>query len=549
MSGTESRINRGWAITTFLGGTLVFALVYCQAPLYYSNQNQYFLHGLAEAGFGSLDEDWLANTADPTPVFSFLVAATYRFLHPFLFYLYYGLLFGVYFTTMVGLFSLLAGERATVRLRIAFIAGLLLVHSALGRWCSYRLLGSDYPWFFQAGVAGQYVLGAMFQPSTFGVLLILSIYLFARDRPYGAVASACLAAIVHSTYLLGAGLLTLAYLGVLVRERRTRQALLLGFLAFMLVLPVTLYVLIVFRPTSAQVFAKSQDLLVHFRIPHHTLPHLWWDGIAAGQVAWVLLSIYLVRGSRLFAVLLVVFLFSLGLTLLQVATDSDTLALLFPWRTSSVLVPVATTIILSRLVLAGARWLDNTWATTINALTVAGLVASGLVITYFRLGFQASDDELPLLEYVQAHQSAGDVYLLPVQVPNLKVTTRGALSSDFKPLAAKRQDARVIPVDLQRFRLSTGTPIFVDFKSVPYKDTDVLEWHARLLWTRDFYKDLRAGKLGPAKEGLRQRHITHIVTTADLEVKDHELLMVHEDAAYRVYRLVEARPTLGPGAR
>src|SRR5205823_14298714 len=44
---------------------VAFAAAYGQAPLYYSNQNQYFLHGLAAAGEGYLSEDWLARTLDP----------------------------------------------------------------------------------------------------------------------------------------------------------------------------------------------------------------------------------------------------------------------------------------------------------------------------------------------------------------------------------------------------------------------------------------------------------------------------------------------------
>src|SRR5437867_1808576 len=70
------------AAAAFLFWACVFAAVYCQAPLYYSNQNQYFLHGLADAGVGFLGDDWLANTKDPTPVFSLLVAATMRSLTP-----------------------------------------------------------------------------------------------------------------------------------------------------------------------------------------------------------------------------------------------------------------------------------------------------------------------------------------------------------------------------------------------------------------------------------------------------------------------------------
>ena len=44
---------------------LVFALSYQQWPLYSSNQNTYFLHGLADGGVGFLELDWLAQTADP----------------------------------------------------------------------------------------------------------------------------------------------------------------------------------------------------------------------------------------------------------------------------------------------------------------------------------------------------------------------------------------------------------------------------------------------------------------------------------------------------
>src|SRR5262249_1411410 len=167
----------------FLLWALIFAAACCQAPLYYSNQNQYFLHGLAHAGVGFLRDDWLAGTADPTPVFSALVAVTQRWLHPCLFYLYYALILGVYVASPTGLFSFPAGGRDTPRLRLAFLAALLLVHSAAVRGLSYRLVGFDYPWFLQAGVAGQYVLGAMFQPSTFGVFLILSVALFVKGRP------------------------------------------------------------------------------------------------------------------------------------------------------------------------------------------------------------------------------------------------------------------------------------------------------------------------------------------------------------------------------
>jgi hypothetical protein len=537
MAGIIPNVSGMRASAAFLVSALIFGLTYGQAPLYYSNQNQYFLHGLADAGVGFLQQDWLASSADPTPAFSFLASLTHRFLHAYLFHGYYLVLFGVYCAGMVGLFTFLAGPRSSPRLRLAFFALFLLIHSALVRWASYRLLGWDYPWYFQAGLAGQYVLGAMFQPSAFGVFLILSIYLFVRGSPFWAVTSAGLAATMHATYLLSAGMLTLAFLTVLWREGQARLAVWLGLWALGLALPGVIYSLITFWPTSAAAAAEAQHLLVHVRIPHHCIPRLWCDGIALGQIAWTLLALYLVRGTRLFPVLGLVFLLSLGLTLIQVATDSDTLALLFPWRPSAILVPTATTVILSRLVVASARWLDRPAVALGSTLLGTGLVVAGLAITWFKQGFQTNDDELPLLAHVQANGAAGDCYLLPVQIPNLAATTRGSLSSDFKPLAVKKTDTRIIPVDLQRFRLSTGAPIFVDFKSVPYKDIDILEWHARLLLTRQLYEQLEAGHLDAARDTLRRHGITHVVMPAHLELKGTGVKEVYYDNTYRLYHV------------
>src|SRR5262249_22986773 len=98
---------RGAAV--FLIGVTVFALAYTQAPLYYSNQTQYSLHGLADGGRGLLRDDWLAGTADPTPAFSAGVAVTYRHLPVALFYVDYALLLGLYFLGMIGIFQAVAG--------------------------------------------------------------------------------------------------------------------------------------------------------------------------------------------------------------------------------------------------------------------------------------------------------------------------------------------------------------------------------------------------------------------------------------------------------
>lgn len=530
----ESKPARMTFALPFLLGATFFSLAYGQAPLYYSNQNQYFLHGFALAGQGFLADDWLANTADPTPIFSFLVAATLR-LHPWLFHVCYALLMGVYFASLVAIFLFLAGERDTWQQRLVFMTLLLLIHSAVLRWASQRLFGLDYPWYFQAGLAGQYVLGAMFQPSTFGVLLILAIALFLANKPYWAVVCAVLTATIHSTYLLGAGMLTLGFMAALGREAQIRRPLMLGSWALLLVLPMVVSVVMRFRPTSPEAFAEAQRILVHFRIPHHCLPALWCDGIAVCQIAWMVLALVLIRGTRLFVILLVVFTASLLLTLLQGATQSNTLAVLFPWRTSAVLMPIATAIILGRMVLAAPRSLDARAAVIASGSAATALAAGGVAIMAFGQAFQTGVDEVPLMNFVKEHAAKGDVYLIPVQLPNLKSAIRGSLSSDFKPLAAKKTDKQIIPIDLQRFRLYTGAPIFVDFKSIPYRDSDLLEWRQRLDLNQEFYQQIRAGKLPDSAGQLRKHGITHIVVTADMNVPDADNL--YADPSYRVYRL------------
>src|SRR5690348_2052000 len=88
-SGAGNNHHAAKAVLAFLLGTVVFGIAYTQPALYYSNQNQYFLHGLARGGLGFLDEDWLARTADPTPAFSTVVAFTYRYLHESFFYIFF----------------------------------------------------------------------------------------------------------------------------------------------------------------------------------------------------------------------------------------------------------------------------------------------------------------------------------------------------------------------------------------------------------------------------------------------------------------------------
>lgn len=522
----------------FCGWALVFGLGYTQAPLYYSNQNQYFLHGLAQAGRGQLDQDWLAGTRDPTPVFSRLVACTYRYLGEGWFYVWYFGIFGIYFASMTGLFDTLAGERNSPRRRLAFIVLFLAVHAAVLRLFCARLVGTDYLWYLQAGVAGQYLLGPGLQPSTFGVLLVLSLYLFVSDRPIAAGFCAGLAGFMHSTYLLGGASLVLAYQFVLWRQRRRWEAALTGTVALVVVLPVLAYNWANFQPTTPEVFRQAQELLVHARVPHHAVPGKWFTTVSAAQLAWFVLALWLVRRSRLLPVLAVPALIGLALTLIQLESGNPTLALLFPWRISAVLVPVATTVILGRLVLAVAWRRAQSAGRPLADLrlvgwgAIAALVVAGILISWLGLGYRQSRVEDAAMAFVREHAVRGQTWLVPVLAPDFSEPSLPNVSSDFRPAPAVIEK-RIVPLEMQRFRLFTGAPILVDFKAIPYQDEEVLEWWRRLQFAQDFQE----GRL-PKEQALRRLAdygITHIVSRHDITWP--ELKLLYRDDSYRVYHV------------
>ena len=169
----------------------------------------------------------------------------------------------------------------------------------------------------------------------------------------------------------------------------------------------------------------------------------------------------LVRSTSLAYVLGIPFLLAMLLTLLQLATGNDTLALLFPWRISVILVPLATAVVLARLVWRMTPWLTRQsprGQTVVIAACVLALttcVVGGLAILFFRLGYHSNDDELPLLAHVKQYQRRGEVYLLPVDLPNL-ASPQGR---PLRPISPPRPEAA---------RAATSSPsICSAFASLP----------------------------------------------------------------------------------
>ncbi|NBS90431.1 hypothetical protein EBS67_10585 [bacterium] len=526
-----------------IAGIILFCMAYSQAPLYYSNQNQYFLHGFTKAKLGYLEKDWLGNTTDPTPLFSGLICLSITWLNENIFYFYYAMLQGVFLSCAWIIYHRKNNNKPfEIGHYALFSAIFILINSAALRWLSYRLFDQDYPWFLQAGVAGQYILGAMFQPSNFGVFLLLGLSLFMVEKHISATVFTCLAGILHTTYLLGGAFIILGFQLYLVLDGKIKKAILIGILALLLVMPSVFYAAGNFQPSSSEGFKEAQEFLVKFRLPHHCLPQLWLDWVACLQILWIMLSLFLLRKQKALTVILVPFLLGALLTILQVVTQSNTLALLFPWRISSVLVPLATMIILSELLAYCNPFISRLKPFVPSVVLSIILALLGIAIPVFKAGFVIKENENGILAHIKTNKTIDDLYLLPVNVPNLASTTRGSLSSDFKPIGKKTTDTRIVPIDMQRFRLYAQAPLYIDFKAIPYKDADVLDWHRRLLLAQNWQKRLLDNKSPELLlEELRAQKINHIVTNANVDLVQSELELKFSDDHFKLWKIKEAR--------
>ena len=147
-----------------------------------------------------------------------------------------------------------------------------------------------------------------------------------------------------------------------------------------------------------------------------------------------------------------------------------------------------------------------------------------------------------LAKHIKTNKTIDDLYLLPVNVPNLASTTRGSLSSDFKPIGKKTTDTRIVPIDMQRFRLYAQAPLYIDFKAIPYKDSDVLDWHKRLLLAQNWQKRLLDNQSPELLlEELRAQKINHIVTNANVDLEQSELELKFSDDHFKLWKIKEAR--------
>lgn len=453
----------------------LFAGAYYQRHLFSANQNTYFLKGLASSGYGNLSADWLANQADQVPVFTFVVSSIHAYASDLVFYLLFGLLTLVYAASLFSICARLYPVLLRMHGALVFFALLTIIHCAWLLSYLSKLIPSlsiaveglqEFARLATEGVAGQYILGPYLQPSAFGVLLIASIALFAWKREYLGIICATVAGSVHPTYILHAGVLTCVYLALFLYQRRYLCAIRAGALALSLIAPIVLYLALRFYPNSQSDLSAAQHILIDIRIPHHAKVSVWLTAKSWFSIAIAIIGVGLsYRFKRIFVVLCSTLAASILLTLLQSAMDSSLLALLFPWRFSTWLIPIASAItigcISSALVGKWKRYPESQlairskyWCMSLSGVFLVACCAIGVARTTFEA--RSAQYLADIEAFSLSSAAAGQVYLVPLEFGN--------------------------------FRLTTGVPIFVDWKSHPYRDVELKEWYRRISLAQRFYE-------------------------------------------------------------
>jgi hypothetical protein len=438
----------------------------------YENQNTYLLHTFAKTNIPYLQNDFMVVTADPFAIFTFISTAFAEvFGSPGFFILYFLVL-----TTMVGAVLWLTWHltaKNDFALKWALIT-LPLIASLMFPSLPWVVRNAIQPSAtvagrFGTGAAGQYILGGYWQPSEAGTLLFVAAIAFILGHSRIAAALIALAIAFHSSYLIAGAMLMATICLYLAATGKIRESLISGGLCFLLVLPTVAYLWHIFAPTSVELHERASAILARERIPHHALPQVWFG---RGELVRILLVLGAIwawrRNARIVWCLTGVLSLILAATGIACWIDRDAVYLLFPWRAAVFLGPLAIVLLAIYFSQLVVQFIGRTGKQKrfLERFLTAGCLALIVVMVALPIAVRASsrlvylpeyyDQDLKVLtNWVKGQRAEGTLYLTPPQ--------------------------------LETFRLSTLQSVFVDNKSHPYRDVEIIEWQRRLDLAKRFY--------------------------------------------------------------
>jgi hypothetical protein len=458
------------AVISSLIVSAIFFLISAYNDFPASNQNEHALHASVLSGFTpALSEDWLDKTTNPYPLATWITALFLK-LGP-------GGVYFLYFITIAAFISavmiFLDSRNGQTDALASYLWSSLIILSAL---VLGRLTG------LSAGVGYQNILCGYWQPSEAGVLLVISIFLFASRWPVWSAVCAALAVALHPGMVLATLILGTAASIRLMVERQWKELFILVAVFIPLVLLPVSYTIIQFMPTTSDFAERASQILVREKIPFQAIPMQWLTILDILKLFMIAIAAYVCRkDQRLSCVIFVSLILGVIVTAIFAFVDEDRLLLLLPWRVSAVLAPIALILIVSA-VLNGLphKWMYHHQALLfVPVILLAGAVQF-MKIYYNYPGFMPA-------YWIEASFKS-DVY-------NIKVQDR--LDRTDVTNWARRQDPTdlyLVPLDFEQFRIKSGRPIFVDWKSIPYKDIEVIEWKRRIKVAKQAFESLRECK-------------------------------------------------------
>lgn len=453
-------------------------------PLFFSNQNTYFLQGLRLTGVEGLQSDWLSQTRTPHLAFTLLVAALQSLgvLGPGVMFLEAALHVGLLWA-----FWVLSGghnNRRPVRtlpVRFLICAAFFILLTERGSWSVI---------FNWGGLADQYLFGGYLQPSEFGILILMAFALLSLERWRVAVGLLVLAATFHVSYVIPCGLLAALIAAQRAYEGQRHEALRLLALFGLGVAPAVAWGLSFGGEAATVVSART--LMAQEIIPQHAWPARWFSSDQLVKIVIMTLG-SLLAWRRLSRAVGLAATGSLALIVFGTAyvyvSDNNYAGLLFPWRASVYLYPLS----LFWLILAGVSAAD--WA--------GGLVRPGLMASVYKLAALA-------LSLILLVESVRELTMQKAPLPQFP------FAADVARQTTARDQIIIPPTDedlWNRFRLLTLRPIYVDGKSHPYLAAEVLEWKRRVDAVNAFYR------LPPAdrRQQCREMGASFFVATSEEE--------------------------------
>tara|TARA_B100000795_G_C22800537_1_gene441669 strand:+ start:2133 stop:3626 length:1494 start_codon:yes stop_codon:yes gene_type:complete len=424
--------------------SFLFALSIGQFAFFGENHVN-LLRSLANNDYLKLNQDWLANQIDHTPLFTFISSNVIKY------------------TSLIGLNIL--------HIILSLICSLSIFYICKINFSNYNFKKIIFFWFlillllfkeksFAYGVAGQYILNPAYQPSTFGVLLIASLASFAYRKETLSIILVILSASIHPTYIIQAFFLICGYLIYLLIYKNYKTFFKVSLLSLILITPIILYLYAKLYINDLQINLEAQLIMAEKRIPHHAMVISWFSYKDLQILLVIFFSLLLTyKEKRLFIPLLFVVLITVILTAIQYFTSSNFLGLLFPWRSSVYIVPICSMIVLTKFLI----FVDNRYLKSHSKLNLYSTVISFFLIIF-----------LSISGILESYKS------------NKDYKTKYPLSNLIKEY--ERNIVRIlIPAKLKQIRLNTGLPIFVDWKLTPFKNDAIIEWYERIKLTNSFY--------------------------------------------------------------